>query len=294
MAELSILSKEIRTNGEFYSLNDLHKAAGSSKKHQPANFIRLENTRELIEEINNSSDLRSIVKPSNSQELEIENYANSHSLALSKTTGRNGGTWVCKELVYAYAMWISPKFHLHVIRAFDQMVSQPQPKQLSSTTDRKALNICVRSLANARSHNNESADYASVWKAVNGYLGVAHIDEATVEQVEKGIEFVQQAIEGEYIGRNDQKLIEDDRVGQLEKRVAVLELTQSRLEKELSFINNHATKLNQELSEKVYPAIKALNPKVFATVRERMFIIHNHSKPSIVDGWKNQSALEIH
>ena len=95
---LAIANTSIRQFDGLYSLNDLHKASGSNRNHQPSNWLRLDQTQALIEEITKSSDLR--------------------SLAINVQTGRNGGTYVCKELVVAYAAWISAKFHLKVIRVF--------------------------------------------------------------------------------------------------------------------------------------------------------------------------------
>ncbi|MFB1072291.1 KilA-N domain-containing protein [Vibrio diabolicus] len=105
MPNLKIFSKNVRAESGLYSLNDLHTASGKAKKHQPSDFLKNDKTKELIDEIERSEDFRIAVE--------------------KKRGGRNQGTWVCKELVYAYAMWISAKFHLQVIRAFDQMVSQP-------------------------------------------------------------------------------------------------------------------------------------------------------------------------
>lgn len=110
MTNLTILTTKIRQLDGLYSLNDLHKAAGGEAKHEPNQFMRNTNTQELIEEISKSADSR--------------NYN-----PTKVTRGKYGGTYVCRELVYAYAMWISAKFHLHVIRAFDAIYGQPAPKK---------------------------------------------------------------------------------------------------------------------------------------------------------------------
>lgn len=86
-----------------YCLNDLHMAAGREPKHKPAEWLRYSTAKELVEE------------------LKVENLALS---PLAAKLGRNGGTFVVKELVYAYAMWISPAFHFKVIRAYDTLQTQ--------------------------------------------------------------------------------------------------------------------------------------------------------------------------
>ena len=88
----------------LYRLNDFHKAAGDENRHRPSLWVENQQTQELICEISK---------------------AGNPALAVVKG-GNKAGTYVCKELVYAYAMWISAKFHLHVIQTFDKFIISEQ------------------------------------------------------------------------------------------------------------------------------------------------------------------------
>lgn len=55
----------------------------------------------------------------------LEKGAYSHLFSpVSTLKGRTGGTYVCKELVYDYAMWINADFKIKVIQAFDRLQTQ--------------------------------------------------------------------------------------------------------------------------------------------------------------------------
>ena len=42
-------------------------------------------------------------------------------LFLNTTKGRNGGTYACKELLFAYALWIDNRIFLKIIKAIDDL-----------------------------------------------------------------------------------------------------------------------------------------------------------------------------
>ena len=84
-----------------FSLNDLHQAAGGEEHHKPSRFTRTDTFTALVEAL----------RPE---------MASDPVVAVS--TGKPG-TFVARELVYAYAMWISPAFHLQVIRTFDALAT---------------------------------------------------------------------------------------------------------------------------------------------------------------------------
>lgn len=66
------------------SLNDLHKAAGEEQRHRPKYWLENDQTLGLVSELKKGGNPPIYVQ-----------------------RGRSGGTFVCKELVYAYANWIT-------------------------------------------------------------------------------------------------------------------------------------------------------------------------------------------
>lgn len=158
MNALSINTTAITFLDGLFSLNDLHKAAGNEDKHKPSNFMRLEQTKDLIAEIDKCSDV---------------------SISNKTIRGATGGTYVCKELVYSYAMWISAKFSLIVIRAFDA-IQIAQQKYSVNPADTLTLDQCdqLRGLmldAQAKLPKELAAKFAiSGWSKLRAHFGVPY------------------------------------------------------------------------------------------------------------------------
>lgn len=120
MAHLPLAIGEftIRQIDGLFSLNDLHVAAGSAAKHQPAFFTRRKETQELIQAIMASADSQTPLRVVND--------------------GLNNGTYACRELIIAYAAWISAAFHLKVIRVF---LAATAPQSAAPETDTMMIHV---------------------------------------------------------------------------------------------------------------------------------------------------------
>lgn len=116
MSELIINNTEItKDESGRFSLNDLHKAAGGLGKDLPSKFMRSESFKNVVGVLNDQ---------------------NRSFNPVSKKQGRySGGTWVCKELVYKYAMWVNAEFEVKVIQTFDSVVNK-----LNTPSSMAALN----------------------------------------------------------------------------------------------------------------------------------------------------------
>ena len=131
MNTLSIANIDIRIIDGLYSLNDMHRASGNEDRHKPFNWMRSKQTIEIIEEV------------------EI-----AQKRAILKKQGL--GTFVCKELAYHYAMWISAKFSLLVIRTFDEVMN----KQTQSAKINEFQKQQIKDAVNKRHRRTEETHQA--------------------------------------------------------------------------------------------------------------------------------------
>lgn len=158
------------TEDGLYCLNDLHKASGGEKKHAPYRFMRNAETRKLIKEVERTPN---VVKGNTIKAYKVIKGGNAKS---------KQGTYVCKELVYRYGMWISAEFTLLIIRTFDEVANHQY--KLSKRLDGlcKDLNTVTSNLSNAGRFLNIAG------KQIKPQLQRS-IDE-TLEQMQPSLDFV--------------------------------------------------------------------------------------------------------
>ena len=166
MNAISISNVAIRqTENNLYNLNDLHKAAGSEHRHRPNNWLQNAQTKDLIAEI----------EAEGGKACEVING------------GKNRGTFVCKELVYAYATWISAKFFLLVIRTFDAVVTGrlKTPEAKTTVDERTPLRQAVSALVGLR-----RVDYSTAYNMVHQRFGVERIEDLPRERLPEAVAYV--------------------------------------------------------------------------------------------------------
>ena len=119
--DLTVLNCSIHGDSQGrFSLNDLHAAAGNLDKDRPTRWLRLGSTQALIQEMSS-----------------VQKWSDEQNQPLTTKAGpveTGGGTYASRELVIAYAMWISPKFMLKVIETFDR-VQQEENARLKVAAD---------------------------------------------------------------------------------------------------------------------------------------------------------------
>lgn len=149
---LAISGTSIRQDsfGRF-CLNDLHKASGGEKRHSPNYWLAIQQTKELIEEITKSTTDIPVVEQNQTVKHDTDITVSKFSpVEIVQGRGKVQGTFVVKELVYAYATWISAKFFLSVIRAYDAIVSKPVPNALRDLPPKTTLDDAeMKTLTNA-------------------------------------------------------------------------------------------------------------------------------------------------
>ena len=170
MSNLTILNNSIRQLDNLYSLTDLHRASGGEQKHKPVLFLSNQQTKELISEI------------------EIESKVGiPTSVVKTVRGGKNPSTYACEELMLAYAMWISPKFHLVVLRAFLNLHKKTTALLPNTITpeQQQAIQSAVQ-----QAHHRTGLHWQEIYRQLKSAFKVAKYDQIPQSQFGNAMAFI--------------------------------------------------------------------------------------------------------
>lgn len=170
MSNLTILNSSIRQLDNLYSLTDLHRASGGKQKHKPVLFLSNQQTKELISEI------------------EIESKVGIPTSAVKTVRGgKNPSTYACEELMLAYAMWISPKFHLIVLRAFLNLHKKSTALLPSTITpeQQQAIQSAVQ-----QAHHRTGLHWQEIYRQLKAMFHIAKYDQLPQSQFGNAMAFI--------------------------------------------------------------------------------------------------------
>lgn len=170
MSNLTILNNSIRQLDNLYSLTDLHRASGSEQRHKPVLFLSNQQTKELISEI------------------EIEGKVGiPTSVVKTVRGGKNPSTYACEELMLAYAMWISPKFHLVVLRAFLNLHKNSTALLPNTITpeQQQAIQSAVQ-----QAHHRTGLHWQEIYRQLKSAFKVAKYDQIPQSQFGNAMAFI--------------------------------------------------------------------------------------------------------
>ena len=173
MSNLTILNNSIRQLDNLYSLTDLHRVSGGEQKHKPALFLSNQQTKELISEIEIEGEVgipTSVVKTvRGGRDLGIQ------------------GTYACEELVLSYAMWISPKFHLIVLRAFLNLHKKSTALLPNTITpeQQQAIQSAVQ-----QAHHRTGLHWQEIYRQLKSAFKVAKYDQIQQSQFGNAMAFI--------------------------------------------------------------------------------------------------------
>ena len=147
-----------QTENGLFSLNDLHRASGGEDRHAPRRWLQNIQTNDLIKELEKDG------KPSIQSKQRL-------------------GTFVCRELVIAYGMWISPKFALQVIQTFLAVSDGIKPAK-TTADDRTGLRQAVAALV-----GRKGIDYSSAYSMIHQRFNVEAIEDIPADKLPEAVAY---------------------------------------------------------------------------------------------------------